>query len=493
MKNIYIFCSYLVILALCFSCQKDDDKFYDQPIITKVSKPELYLDEMLTISGQGFLPMGNIVTLDESNVILPIIEESTTEIKVIFPSNVKEDRYTLTVTSGKKIGSYNAKIAVYIPSEKTIITAINRPIAMIGDTITISGNNFRLKNNVAFLSEGSVPLTVISENKSEIQAIIPEHINGGKYTVGIYYGASQTTTYDPKIEIVDPNVPKIISLEKDYVMKGVDDLIIYGENFISNATLYIQKNGSNNMVLTNCIPDNNNKITIPADTLSTLAYGKYSFYIKIGERESDKHEFTLICDPYKPSIVDLKTKDFCTGTYFILDATNFNESDVVIQVYSKAGAKTTLPILSKSADENIIIVSAEGLAAGEYSAVEILSNGKSDKKDVSFRVNNCGTPNFTSLDKENGQPNDYIIINVDNASSMISSNINYISIEIGGVVITGDVNKHSNFIRFKVPEDAEPGVTDIKVYRYFDIAPSASKKLYFTIPSFTILETLKGE
>jgi len=179
----------------------------------------------------------------------------TTEGVTVSPaSNTPQDfsepvRYTLTTEDGGKNW-----IWIYALNFKPKITSISSNTVTIEDTITLRGR-FAEKNEMHLTCSGELSpiyrhqfedwpeLEIVSENESEIKAIISVNIIEGLYGIKVMHNEMSDET---DVMILNPQKPIIESLDKEELRVGMDSLMIRGKNLheIHKILLFSKKNGN---------------------------------------------------------------------------------------------------------------------------------------------------------------------------------------------------------------------------------------------------------
>lgn len=360
------------------------------------------------------------------------------------------------------------------------ITGVDDTAYYPGDEITITGKNFRSKNNFVTFVENGVALKIVSESTTEIKAIIPKSVYGGEYSLQVRCGSDKKThVYENKIRVASDLDPFITSVKSDKLISGTDDLVINGVNLKGDKMyLNIARGGWAVSQQINVIANDAGTIaTCTAADLANFEAGTYYISLTVDSKITNRLQFTLLkSNDSAPRIVKAWDLTFYVGSYIMMDAINFDEKDVTIKVIDKKDVATTVPILSKNIKENEIIVGAD-LPVGEYKAFEITSNGKSSRYEATIIAKDGGQPVGESLSETEAIPGTIVHITCKNIYAH-----DEVTVKVGGATAKGHVH-HNNLIMFKVPENAAKGVTNVEVYRDFSLGLDNGEKLYFTMPS----------
>lgn len=497
-KQILVLLTLMIVTIV--SCNNDDNTTIDttEAKITEISIGSLG-STIADIDEQN-KTISVVVPEDvDLNDLSPVITASTNA--TISPSSFEGVDFskpiTLTVTSaGGTVQTYTLIItyeSTTEPAYVVTITNVSSTTVAPENDIIITGKNFRLANNAVFLkSEAeSAPLQIISENREEIKAKLPNYIKDGEYSLVVRCGSDiKTATYDTKILVVDPNAPMLTSLDKTTIVKGTDGIKLTGLNLGSSATVYVKRTSividKPNLTEVTTSQNGGTTIALPAEKLNSLELGIYEVWVKVGIKETQRLQFTLTGGG-TPSILKVWITEFCINTYTILDVADFNKDNFTVRLDAGSGNYYNLPILDVY--DNTVTVGPDDIPGGIYQAIEVVSDGKIGRLDVAITANDCGSPQNIRMPETQGyRGGDLIRIQADNLWSIATASIDFVTLELGGITIAGHVRPEAGIILFRIPENAAVGITDIKVYRSRELIGNlTTERLYFTVPSFEIL------
>lgn len=297
--------------ALCFSC--DDDNDFVELIAEKMSVSSARMGDQLVISGKGFstIKEENIVKLNE--LIIPVEEATTSELKVIIPKGATTGNVTVRVDH-QEVSLGELKIIELIAENLSVSSA------RVGDQLIITGKGFSAikDENIVKLNDLTIP--VEEATTSELKVIIPEGAKTGKITVVIGN------------EIVDFGELKIIELiaEKLSVSsaKEGDQLIITGKGF-------------------SAIKDENivklNELTIPVEEATD---SELKVTIPKGAKTGN------ITVTVRDKTVDFGTFKVLEEQIFVLKTIYDNGGDFIVSIDPESGEETPFIELPKVDHDN---------------------------------------------------------------------------------------------------------------------------------------------
>jgi hypothetical protein len=131
--------------------------------------------------------------------------------------------YAVTSESGVKV---NYTVSVEVAKFKPEIREVSSVGVAVGDLLTIKGLFVAQKTDVYL---GDKKLQVESSTSSEMKVTIPSGIGVGSYSLSVVVDGAEVV-YGTKINVVDPNAPVIISLNKTSFIRGLDEIVITGRN-----------------------------------------------------------------------------------------------------------------------------------------------------------------------------------------------------------------------------------------------------------------------
>lgn len=468
LKSLFLF---LLASTVLFSCSSDDEDIKSSEAkilkVTIGSSSATINEAAKTIA----ITMPNGTDKSKLTPTISISEKAT-----VNPGSGAEVNFTnpVTYTVTAEDGGVQAYVMTVTVEDSTqpggdddpTIISVTPTALFAGETITITGTYFLGTGNEVILTEGNHVLTIVTENASEIKVSVPGALAFGDYTLKVNCG-EKSVVYTQKIEILDPTAPVLLSLANINIVKGLDDLLITGQNLGVSAKLYFQKKGSlvsSNITVT---PDNGGTtVRYTASGFGSLDLGEYDIWLEVGGIETNKLSFTLKenTNPI-PNIIVINNPSPCKGQIAMITVSGFDENDVEVHLIMSGGMYFKATILDKSAAYQWIEFRTENIPVGEsFEAIEVVSRGQIGRKDETFMVNNCPNPVYTSISPASAVSGTEITISGNNFSTIGSGN--NALIVVGGVETFGSIISETEIV-FTVPENAVKGVTDIKIYNRY--------------------------
>lgn len=205
--------------------------------IKELSSTTIGQGESLTIKG-NFAPSKTEVVLEgTTNYVLTIASESSSELKVMLPANIKVGNYTLTVKSDGVKTAYGSKITVVNPNAP-VITGVNKQSFMRGiDLLILSGKNLKQAGKIPTVQIGSYQ-TNISVNDAGTQASLVVPMSSPLGLQEIYMGYTDGSEVEGvvKVTILENTkpAPTISTVSSTSLFFG-DILTIDGTNFAASG------------------------------------------------------------------------------------------------------------------------------------------------------------------------------------------------------------------------------------------------------------------
>ena len=448
--------------------------------ITNISPLQAAPGAQLTLTGT-FAPAGNIVSMEGNhNHPLVVVSQNSTNIVATIPANVVGGDYYISVTSHDVKDRYTGKLVITLP-DMEITNAT--PVAITpGATITISGNNFGVSNNTVHLNGNdgsSYNLTVTAQSTTSITATIPNSIDDGSYTLEVR-NENRSVAFGTSVVVTDPTAPRIISVNKTSLVKGIDDLIIIGVNLgTANGYVFIQKKGQSASGHLISILDGT-QATFLASGLTDYTIGEYSIWLRINGDDTNKIDITLTANPNPvPQISGISSLTPCRGTDVTITGSNFSaNAEVVLDLGN--GMISRPAIISKSATE--IVFSTDKLYSDmKFTGIEVISMGQKGKHIAAFKVQDCN-PEYVSISPAQASQGATVTIT---GNHFIDAG-DYVRVYLGESIdyVMGTVTNDKT-ITFKVPNDAAYGTTAVVVKSHY------TGITYFTIPDTAFKIDLK--
>jgi hypothetical protein len=252
--------------------------------ITNVSKTTLDPGESFTITGT-FADNNNKVELVAgiNTYELEKISENADAITVTAPITAAEGNYSLWVTSNGANTYISQAITIIVPTPEI---ALVRPLqAIANEQVTITGTGFLPVGNViGILKNGTTVyanLVPSAESNTSITFQLPSNIDFGKYTVKVGTKTAEGGT----IIVVDAAKARIIALNRTIIRKGIDNLIITGQNMkeagkdTQFSLLKMSGVGTGNKYAP--VNEEGTEVTINANVLEDYKAEKYQLHIGI--------------------------------------------------------------------------------------------------------------------------------------------------------------------------------------------------------------------
>lgn len=242
------------------------------------------LSPSVTVSGKATVSPAKGAVVDFTSPVVYTItaEDGTTQLYTVSVAAANEASPNENGTNGKN----------------PVITSVEPTTVLIGETITIKGENFKKSGNKVYITgsgthSGHYTFTILSESTTEIKAVVPS-VEGEQEVIvgcdGIHATAGST------INVLAPENPTIYTLRNSKLVRGVDDLHIIGYKICSGAapvTVLIQSSNTLNTisVATECRDGEN--VVLTHDEFSLLDPGDYSVWLDVNGFETAKLSFTL--------------------------------------------------------------------------------------------------------------------------------------------------------------------------------------------------------
>lgn len=243
----------------------------------------------------------------------------------------------------------NIDSIIFIQIILPIINGINPSSGLVGDTITIDGNNFGLSKDTNYVSyEGAEAVNYISWSNTMIKVIIPHGAKNGKVFVTVNGKKSN------EIDFVVITAPIITSISPTTF--GVGDIItINGINFgdyPNNSS--VSFNDKKAIIVTSW---NNEQITceVPAGTTN----GK--LFVTVNSQKSNLIDYSIY--PL-PMITSISLKTFQAGDEITINGSNFGANrNAGIVTFNTINATE----ISSWSDNQIVCKVPVGTASGKLS------------------------------------------------------------------------------------------------------------------------------
>jgi hypothetical protein len=183
MKNIKLN-SYLIllgvvaILTLFFSCEKGPNfrEFdYPAPVVNDFYPKQGYIGSDVTIEGADFGDAVGAVKVYFGEVLADTVRSvEDSQIVVQVPPNGTTNVLITVEIFGKK--DVTSEVFTYLPSAKLI--AVNKEMALVGDELTISGENFGTDISLVQVFIGANHAEVSSVTPNEVKFVVPDVSSG---------------------------------------------------------------------------------------------------------------------------------------------------------------------------------------------------------------------------------------------------------------------------------------------------------------------------
>jgi hypothetical protein len=440
--------------------------------ITNVSPTTLKPGENITITG-NFADSGNKVELTTTE--LAIVSQNATTIIATVPVTINEGVYSVSVTSNGAKVTYPGNVTVAIPEPViTSVTPLSAVLSASNVTVTVTGENFATSGNSISLTKGATVINVsslLTDTETILSFTLPTTLTEGEYDITVNTG-QKTVTYTSKFAVVDPNKQRIISLNSTEIQKGIDDLVVTGENLGEYAKIYFEKaNGSSaNQTI---YPVNGTTVTYTASGFqqSFFTLGEYKVWLEVNNVETNKLTFNLIenANPV-PTITSVSEWNPCRGDNVTVIGTNFG-SDAAVKLETNIGMVQTPAIVSRTATTLVFSTDEVG-ESWQYVAVQVVSGGQKASKSGTFQTKLC-TPEITGINPLSAAVGDIVTV----TGKYLSGPTFKITI---GDKFTYAQDGSSTEITFYIPYGTPQGASTLKITDY-----DGSTTYYET--SFTVL------
>ncbi|MDR3236810.1 MAG: DUF5018 domain-containing protein [Prevotellaceae bacterium] len=376
--------------------------------------------------------------------------------------------YTVTAEDGVTTSKYTVSISV--ESFATAITNVTPTTVNSGDSIIITGI-FAVSGNKVELN--TTELTIMLQNATTIIASIPIDISEGAYSLSVTSNGNKADYSDNIIveAIEDPTKPRIISLNKEEIMKGIDNLVVTGLNLGTYTYIYFEKTNES-YVYTSAYPQDGTTVTYTASGFlnSFFTVGEYKVWLTVNNVATNKLPFTIVenSNPV-PTITAVSDWNPCRGDNVTVTGANFGE-DAIVEL-DLDGFSIRPDVVSHTA--TTLIFSTENLYLSDrFVAVRVLTGGQVATKTGTFQAKQCLTE-IIGITPQSGTIGEVITIN----GKYIN---NFLQIQIGDEITYGS-QINSSTQKFMVPYGVPQGTTTIKITDYYD-----TSKIYYE-GTFTVL------
>lgn len=205
------------------------------PSLTQITPDEGYYGDVVTVLGQNFGNIEDIVEVYFNDQKATIDAFSNEEIKTTLPEGLNNPIVTKVIVNGietSSSGFYYAgpELESFSPSNGTW-----------GDLITITGNNFSEVPSENSITVGGISATVVSSTNEEILFTIPNDVDQKSFSIeievnGVNLSTSNFTLNDPIVSSISP------TLSND----PASTITITGSNFhpVSNKNIVTFNNTS---------------------------------------------------------------------------------------------------------------------------------------------------------------------------------------------------------------------------------------------------------
>jgi N-acetylneuraminic acid mutarotase len=184
--------------------------------------------DTIHITGKNFRYKSNSIGVKLGDVFTPVISSTDTTIKVVIPSRKNLEKANFTVSISGNSSTSTSQFSYNLPH----ITKINPTTGTWGDTIRITGENFRNDTTGLEVKLGNIKLPVLSSTNTNIIAVIPEKKNSqiSSITLSIFGFSSTSATQ------FSYNIPQISSISP---LTGTykDTVSIRGNNFSKDSVM----------------------------------------------------------------------------------------------------------------------------------------------------------------------------------------------------------------------------------------------------------------
>lgn len=412
------------------SC-KDEEEFV--PLNIKAVQPqEVLIGDTLTIIGEGFSPgyvYNHVIFKGASGYATPLDESTTNKLIVVVPNGAQSGPVTVNILNEEIANS--PELTVFAP----VVNTITPDHAWIGDTITITGENFQ-PNKALSSVEFSTPAVsdkkgiILSATREEMTLIIPYTANSGIVKVLGYDG--------PEITI---NPSQITSIVPEQGMIG-DTITVNGQGLMTQAGV------NNNLVFTNDIQGSillnrstSRKISVVVP--DGIIDGPLTYLLYNSTPVISTQEFKAY-----PRIIDVMPLNGEAGIEATITGSSFsNVKEENIVRFNGLQAQVT----SATTKELHVTVPA-GVSTGQIS---LSVNGRAATGPV-FQVTAAGTPIILSVSPRSGPKGSNVVINGKYFNVTASAN----TVRIGNTqatVLSGSATQ----LVIKIPEAAVSGAITV--------------------------------
>jgi hypothetical protein len=420
----------ILLLTVCTisSCQEKDE-FIPLKIFS-VEPPEALIGDTITIIGEGFSPGYNyneVLFPGAVEIVQPFPTSSKTRLQVQVPDGAHSGPINVSILDQESASSPALNIAA------PVIENITPPTAWIGDTVLISGQNFRLeldKNNVKFNPENpGQTATVVSSSSTALRVVIPTSTRDGAISILGYAG--------PEFKI---RPPEIVSITPEQAVVG-ETISIKGRGLNNElGTVTISFSGVN--ATADLLPESTPsdlRVAVPENAIDgavTMRYGT-----------------TEVTSPIVlkvfPSIRDLFPRSGVAGSRIKISGYKFSikpEENIV----TFNGVQATV---TKSTEKELQVVVADGTTSGpvRVTVSDRVANGPV------FAISAAGTPLVYELQPDRGPVTSMLVLKGENFSAVAVEN----EVRFTGDKIAAILSATEDELIVRVPEGAENGAITV--------------------------------
>lgn len=192
MKNIFF--SILLLIVTASGCKKGDSSNSINPVVLSIQPKNPKVGDIVTITGTGFgkILIDISITIGDKGITINSVDD--TEIKFTYTADIPTGDLTVSVKGAKAKISDPEGSKITKPNTSTAIvlfTGMSPSTAKVGETITLSGDNFSTTltdNVVKFVSSTPgllVGVTAKTATKSSLTVEVPNGAGTGIVTVEV--------------------------------------------------------------------------------------------------------------------------------------------------------------------------------------------------------------------------------------------------------------------------------------------------------------------
>jgi hypothetical protein len=389
-----------------------------------VDPQEALIGDTITIIGEGFSPgyeYNDVIFPGASENIHPIQGSTTEKLLVTVPDGAQSGPITVNILDEE---TYNSpSFAVKAPH----IESIEPAEAYIGDTVTITGENFRSvnaqRNNVRF-SGSNNPAIVVSGTATTIRVIVPPDAGNGNISVLGYPGVAFT---------VKPSVIASISPEQG---SAGDIVTINGYGF--NVSVVFFETGQRAEVLPGATSRSIRVVVPPGavdgpiQVVSTIA----------GEPQTITSAQTF---QVYPKITEVSPRNGMPGTPVTIEGYSFR-ADPSENVVKFNGTTATIVSASPTA---LNVTAPAGFATG---TITVTVNGRT-AIGPEFTLSAPGTPIVYNISPRSGPVGSNVILEGVEFGATPGENV----VKFGGNATATVLSATTTKLLVKVPAGAQTG------------------------------------